>query len=292
MNTRKHTPARISVWPKLTLTAQGLTIALLLGTTAVAQNLLTNNPGFEAGVAYYTPGWGWPLGSPGALPGWVITLDSCCDGYAGTANNQQVVNLEGTNFAYIYSGNASQGRMETAPENRAAVSAGVTYTLWFRARNDAAWGPASATFSLVWFPNWNNWTTVGSPTTEIVPFPAKIEDTDPLIEYHITAQAPPGAHCAGVQVTRPAYNYEPVIFDDFVLMAEPLAPKIEIKNKQEHIEISWPRSVAKRLEQSSTPKHSGFWTPVDKPVHTLGATSKVEYPIEASVRFFRLADPD
>ena len=30
----------------------------LLALAAPAQNLLTNNPGFEANAGYYTPGWG------------------------------------------------------------------------------------------------------------------------------------------------------------------------------------------------------------------------------------------
>lgn len=281
-------------WRKVLLVACSVLAVLSFtsATTALSQNLLTNNPGFEAYRGYYTPGWGWPLGSPGALPGWVITLDACCDGYAGAATDQQPVNIEGTNFAYIYSGGASQGMLETAPPDRASVSAGTVYTLWFRARNDATWSQTAATFSLVWFPNRNNWATVGTATSETIQFPSKIDNSDPLLEYHITAVAPSGANYAGVKITRPAFNYDPVIFDDFVLMAEPLTPRIVIKKKQNLAEISWPRSVAKRLEQSSVPDYSGVWTPVDKPVRNFGPTNKVDYLLEGSVRFFRLTDPD
>jgi hypothetical protein len=109
-----------------TLTPLGSLIlaALPLLPSARAQNLLTNNAGFEANTAYYTPDWGWPEGSPDALPGWVITLDPTGDGYAGAANNQTPDDLEGTNFAYIYSGTGSSGVLETAPDSRAAVQPG------------------------------------------------------------------------------------------------------------------------------------------------------------------------
>jgi hypothetical protein len=267
-------------------------LAVLAIAPSAAQNLLTDNAGFEANTAYYTPGWGWPDGSPDALPGWVITLDPAGDGFAGAATNQSPQDLEGTHFGYIYSGTGSAGYLETAPASRAPVDEGTTYTLWFLARGDAPWSEALATVSLIWYANHNNDTTKGDPATLDLTLPARLSTEDPMQVYHITAVAPNGAHYASARVTRPADNYDPMLVDDFVIMAEPEHVPLSIKKKTLDAELSWPRSLGHQLEENSNPAIPSGWHRVNKPVKGIGATNYVDYPPTDSARFFRLAEPN
>ena len=160
--------------------------------SAPAQNLLTDNAGFEANTGYYTPGWGWPDGSPDALPGWVITLDPSGDGYAGAETNQSPQNLEGTHFGYIYSGTGTPGLLATAPASRCPIQADTTYTLWFLARNDSPWGEVLATVSLVWYPNQANDNDKEEVTLDLI-LPARLSTEDPMQTFHITARGSPGS---------------------------------------------------------------------------------------------------
>jgi hypothetical protein len=266
--------------------------ALALVSSAAAQNLLTNNAGFEANTAYYTPGWGWPDGSPDALPGWVITLDPYGDGYAGAGTNQSPQDLEGTHFGYIYSGSGFAGLLETAPDSRAPVQKDTTYTLWFLARGDASWCEAVATVSLVWYPNHNDGATVGDPTNLDLTLPARLSTDDPMQTFHITAVAPSGAHYAGVRVTRPEYDYAPMLLDDFVIMAEPAQVSLSIKKHGAHAALSWPRDLKHRLEENNNLAVPNGWRAADKPAKGIGATNYVDYPLTETSRFFRLATPN
>ncbi len=260
---------------------------------ASGQNLLTNNAGFEANTAYYGPGWGFPDGTPEVLPGWIITLDPAADGYAGAATNQTPQDLEGTHFGYIYTGSSgSSGLLETAPESRAAVAAGGNYTLWFLARGDASWSEAFATISLVWHPNNNNGATVGDPTNLDITLPMRVSTEDPMQTFHISGVAPVGAHYASVRVTRPPWDYAPMIFDDFVIMAEPSEVSLSIKKNNSQAEVSWTRSLHLRLEMTDNPGLSNGWSVVDKPTKGIGAKNRVDYPLTESVRFFRLSPSD
>jgi hypothetical protein len=263
---------------------------LALLPSAPAQNLLTNNAGFEANTAYYTPGWGYPDGSPDALPGWLITLDPNGDGFAGAANNQSPQDLEGTHFGYIFSGTGSAGFLETAAGSRAPVEEGTTYTLWFLTRGDASWSEANATVSLIWYANDNNDTTKGAPATLELTLPAISSAEDPVRTFHITAVAPQGAHYAAARVTRPADNYAPVIVDDFVIMAEPAQVPLAIKkNEQADATLFWPRSLSHQLEECDDLTVPNGWHKANKPVKGIGATNYVAYPLTPAPRFFRLA---
>lgn len=279
---------------RFTLSLSGcLTLtSLLLVPAASAQNLLATNAGFEANTAYYTPGWGFPDGSPEALPGWMITLDPNGDGYAGASTNPQPQDLEGTHFGYIYSGTGSGGLLETTPESRAPVEAGKTYTLWFLARCDVSWSEAIATVSLVWHPNKNNGATSGDPTNLDLTLPPLLAPDDPMQTFSLTAVAPAGAHYAGVRVTRPPDDYAPLLVDDFVIMAEPTEVSLSIKKEGTKARLSWPRNLKHRLEESSNPFSTNGWSVVDKPVKGIGATKHVDYPLTNASRFFRLAPPD
>jgi hypothetical protein len=259
---------------------------------ASAQNLLSTNPGFEANTAYYTPNWGWPDGSPDALPGWTITLDPAGDGYAGAGTNQAPDNLEGTHFGYIYSGWGSAGILETAPDCRAPVEKDTTYTLWFLARGDASWTQSIATISLVWYPNNNNSTTAGDPTNLDLTFPPRLSTTDPMQTFHLTAVAPPGAHYAGVRITRPAYDSAPVLLDDFVIMAEPTEVTLSIGKHGGDAALSWPRSLKHQLETNSNLALAGGWHASGHQPRGLGATNYVDYPLTETPHFFRLAAPE
>jgi hypothetical protein len=267
---------------RLTLTA------LAMYSSANAQNLLTNNAGFEANTGYYTPAWGFPQGSPDVLPGWIISLDLTGDGYAGAASNQLPQDLEGTHFGYIYSGSGTSGFLETAPDSRAAVQAGNTYTLWFLSRGDASWSEASATVSLIWHPNNNNGATVGNPTNLNLVLPIRLSTNDPMQMFHLTAEAPPGAHYASVRVIRPPYDFAPVIIDDFVIMAEAAEVSLSIRQQGPNAKLSWPRSLRYRLEASSDLTKSNAWSAVERPPKGIGATNHHEYPLTEAPRFFRL----
>jgi hypothetical protein len=272
--------------------ALGWTVLTLLPATR-GQNLLTNNPSFEANTAYYTPGWGWPQGAPDALPGWVITLDPTGDGYAGAADNQSPQGLDGTHFGYLYSGTGSSGLLETAPESRAPVAAGATYTLWLLARGDAAGSDALATVSLVWYPNQNNSTTVGTTASLDLQLPARQATTDPLISFHLSAPAPQGAHFAGVRISRPPYDYAPLIFDDVVIMAEPTEVALSVKQAGHHVVLVWPRDLKHALEQN-TGVGTGFdqaWQKVNLGVTSVGAFNHASYPMTNNLTVFRLATP-
>ena len=262
--------------------------ALALLPSASAQNLLTNNAGFEANTAYYNPAWGWPEGSPDALPGWVIILDPAGDGYAGAADNQSPDDLEGTHFAYIYSGTGSGGVLETAPDSRAPVENDTAYTLWFLARGDASWSESLATVSLIWHPNANNDATVGDPTNLDLTLPAKLSSTDPMQTFHITAVAPPGAHYAGVRVTRPADDYAPVLLDDFVIMAEPAEVPLSIKKQGQDVVLWWPRNLKHQLEATGNLGQPSSWRSTGKPPKGIGATNYMDFPLTDPVLFFRL----
>lgn len=277
---------------KLPLPGSFTLAALALVTSAPAQNLLTNNAGFEANTAYYTPGWGYAQGSPDALPGWVITLDPTGDGYAGAATNQSPQGLEGAHFGYIYSGTGSSGLLETAPDSRASVQAGTFYTLWFLARGDATWSETLASVSLVWYPNRNNGATVGDPTNLDLTLPVRLSTEDPMQTFHITAVAPPGAHYAGVRVTRPADDYAPLLVDDCVIMAEPTQVSLSIENNGPHAVLCWPRSLKHRLEEDNDLAIPNGWRATDKPAKGIGATNYVDYPLIETARFFRLAAPN
>lgn len=253
-----------------------------------AQNLLTNNPGFEVNVDYYTPGWGYPQGGTNSLPGWIITLDPLGDGYSGAASNQAPANLEGANFGYLYSGSGSSGVLATAPGSRAPVEKDQTYTLWFLARNDVSWSEASATISLIWYPNNNNHTTVDQ-TNLTLTLPARLSADDPLLAYQLTATAPPGAHFAGVEITRPPYDYASIIMDDFVIMAEPTEASLSISPKGPNAKVSWSRSSRFRLQTSTNPGLSSSWNDVEQPVKGVGAKNYIDYPLTGTSRFFRLA---
>lgn len=264
---------------------------LLLTESAPGQNLLTNNPGFEASTAYYTPGWGWPLGSPDVLPGWVITLDPAGDGYAGAADNQSPQGTVGSHFGYIYSGTGSSGSLETAPAARAPVEAGTTYTLWFLARGDAAWGETLATVSLVWYPNQNSSTTVGTAATLDLQLPARLATTDSLLTFQVSATAPPGAHYAGVSINRPAYDYAPLLIDDVVIMAEPAEVLLSIRQVGRHVLLDWPRGAKHALEEN-TGVGIGFnqaWQKVTQGVTGIGAFNHASYPMTNNLTVFRLA---
>lgn len=266
--------------------------ALALALSAPAQNLLTDNAGFEANTAYYTPGWGWPDGAPDALPGWVITLDPAGDGYAGAATNQSPQDLEGTHFGYIYSGTGTAGFLETAPASRAPVEAGTTYTLWFLARGDSPWNEALATASLIWYVNQNSDTTKGDPATLDLTLPARLSTEDPMQAFHITAAAPQAAHYAAVRIARPVNNYDPILVDDFVIMAEPAQVSLSIKKQTSHAVLAWPRDLKHQLEENSNPALPGGWHQVNKPVKGIGPTNYVDYPLTDNARFFRLAAPN
>jgi hypothetical protein len=267
-------------------------IVLALACPVAAQNLLTNNPGFEANTGYYTPGWGWPDGSPDALRGWVITLDPTGDGYAGAATNQFPQDLEGTHFGYIYSGTGSAGLLETAPAARAPVEAGTTYTCWFLARGDSPSGQALATASLIWYVNRNNDTTNGDPVTLDLILPIRLSTEDPMSTFHITAVAPNGAHYAGVRIARPENNYDPIILDDFVIMAEPTQVSLSIMKNTSHAMLAWPRGLGQHLEENSDPTVTTAWQQVNQPVKGIGATNHTDYPLTEDVRFFRLGGPN
>ncbi len=266
----------------------GITLAL----SAPAQNLLTVNSGFEDNTAYYAPGWGWPIGSPDVLPGWWINLDSNGDGYAGVTTNQEPQGLEGTHFGYIYSGSGFAGWLETAPGSRAPVEAGTTYTLWFLARGDSSWAEAFATVSLIWYVDSNDDTTKGEPATLDLTLPMRISTTDPMQSFHITAVAPQAAHYAAVRVARPASDYNPMIMDDFVIMAEPVEITLSARKHGQDLVLSWPRSLSHHLQEASDPAGSEGWSRVDKPPKSVGATSYLDYGQAANIRFFRLAKQD
>jgi hypothetical protein len=270
-----------------------ISVALLALARGVhAQNLLATNAGFEANTAYYTPDWGFPQGSTDALPGWIIVLDPTGDGYAGAADNQSPQNLEGTHFGYIYSGTGTAGMLETSPDSRAPVQKGTTYTLWFLARGDATWSDALATVSLIWHPNQNNGATVGSPTNLDLDLPAKVLDTDPMQTFSLTAVAPPGAHYAGVCITRPAYDYAPIIVDDFVIMAEPQQVSLSIQQKGQSAVLAWPRSHKYQLQAAVALPSQGNWQNVATPARGVGATNSVESPITNNACLFRLVSPN
>jgi hypothetical protein len=271
-----------------TLLVRLILMALAMLSSAHAQNLLTNNTGFEANTDYYTPGWGFPQGTPDALSGWLITLDPVGDGYAGAANDQSPLDLEGTNFGYIYSGWGTSGVLETAPGSRAAVQAGNTYTLWFLARGDASGSAASATVSLVWHPNNSNPATVGDPTNLNLTLPIRLSTNDPMQTFHLTAVAPPGAHYASVLVTRPPNDYTPIIVDDFVIMAEASEASLSIKKQGTNVVVTWPRKAGHRPEVNNDPTSSNGWSLVNQPVKGIGATNHVFYPLIGPSRFFRL----
>jgi hypothetical protein len=275
----------------LRLVSRASTLAALMLVTSVhGQNLLTNNGGFEANTGYYTPGWGYPLGAPDALPGWVITLDPYADGYAGAADNQSLPAMEGTHFGYIYSGSGEAGVLETAPAARAPVEKDTTYTLWFLARCDATWGDARATVSLVWYPNQNSDATTRDPTNLDLILPALVLGDEPMQAFHFTAAAPAGAHYAGVRVTRPAYDYVPLMVDDFVIMAEPAQATLSIKHKGPNVSLHWRRSQKLQLQESSSGL-AGTWRPVNQSPQGVGATNSLDYPATDSIHFFRLAAP-
>jgi hypothetical protein len=254
---------------------------------APAQNLLATNAGFEANTAYYTPGWGWPLGTADALPGWLISLDPAGDGYAGAANNQSPQGLEGTHYGYIYSGTGFAGALDTAPSCRAAAEPGTTYTLWFLARGDCTWGDAVATVELVWYPDQDDGAAVAATNLDLT-LPTRLSTDDPMQSFHITAVGPSGAHYAGARVSRPAYDYNPMIFDDFVIMAEPTVVPLFINKEGDQVVISWPRAVSLRLEETSDATLATGWAPVAAPPKGVGATNYVESPIIDGARFFRL----
>lgn len=254
-----------------------------------AQNLLTNNAGFEAGAGYYTPAWGFPQGASNVLPGWLITLDPTGDGYSGAAANQSPVDLEGTHFGYIYSGTGTPGVLETAPGSRAPVEINQTYTLWFLARGDTTWSESSAEVSLVWYPNQNNNATVGQATNLSFTLPARLSTDDPMQTFQLTAVAPPGAHYAGVQITRPPYDYTAVILDDFALMVEPSEVPLAINPHGPNARVSWARSRNYRLETSTSLALTNSWTTTDRPVKGVGTMNHVDYPPTEAGRFFRLA---
>jgi hypothetical protein len=256
--------------------------------SVIAQNLLTNNADFEANTEYYTPGWGYPEGSPDALPGWVITLDLSGDGYAGADTNQSPQDLQGSHFGYIYSGTGSSGILETAPDSRAPVEAGVTYTVWFLARGDASWSEASATVSLVWHPNRNNGATVGDPTNLDLTLPPPLSTDDPMQTFYISAAAPHGAHYAGVRITRPPYDYTPIILDDFVIMVEPTVVSLSIKKKGQKAEISWLRSLKHHLEMNTDLTLSNGWSAVNEPTKGIGPKNYLDFTLAEPPRFFRL----
>ena len=255
---------------------------------APGQNLLLINPSFEANTAYYSPAWGYPEGTPDALPGWIITLDPNGDGYAGAAADQSPANLEGAHFGYIYSGTGAAGSLETAPEARAAVTAGVAYNLWFLARGDNLWSSASATVSLSWYLNQTNNDTVGDPTNLDLTLPPYISTADSLEPFHLTAVAPPEARCAGVRVTRPANSYVSLICDGFVVTAEPSEMLLAIKKHGSQTLLSWPRSEKYLLEVTSSPDRTNGWSRVDQPTKSIGATNYVELAPSGIARFFRL----
>jgi hypothetical protein len=270
-----------------TLLVRLILTALAMLSSAHAQNLLTNNAGFEANTDYYSPGWGFPQGTTNVLPGWLITLDPAGDGYAGVADNQSPLDLEGTHFGYIYSGWGTSGLLETAPGSRAAVQAGTTYTLWFLARGDAPESVASATVSLVWHPS-NNPAMVGDPTNLNLTLPIRLSMNDPMRTFHITAVAPPGAHYASVLVTRPPHDYAPIIVDDFVIMAEVSEASLSIEKQGPNVVVTWPRKLGHLPEVNNDPISSNGWSLVNQPVKGIGATNHVFYPLVDPARFFRL----
>ena len=295
LSRRSHLrPAATEMPPRRTaLAAVLLLTALLLPWHSAAQNLLPNNPNFEANAGYYSPGWGWPQGSNTSLPGWIITLDPEGDGYAGAAGNQTPGNLEGTNFGFLFSGSGTNdGMIETAPGQRAPIDADTAYTLWFSLRGDADWGEAHATISLLWHPNNNNANTVSTPEVLALTLPARGSTSDPLVPYSIRVVAPHAAHYASVRITTPAGTYEPVIFDDFVLMAEPAGLQLSIKKNGAKSVLFWLRSATKQLEENSDLRRTNDWKSVDKPVKGVGVNNSVEYPLTNGARFFRLAQPD
>jgi hypothetical protein len=257
-----------------------------------AQNLLTNNAGFEASTGYYTPAWGFPQGSPDVLPGWVITLESTGDGYSGAAADQSPPDLEGTHFGYIYSGTGIPGILETAPGSRAPVEKDRTYTLWFLARGDTSWSEASAAVSLIWYPNQNDTAGVGPPTNLSLTLPAHLSTNDPMLTFHLTAVAPPGAHYAGVRISRPPYDYTSLLLDDFVIMAEPTAVSLAIEPQGPNARVSWVRTRKYRLETSHSLTFSNGWNALDRPVKSVGPMNHVDYPFTETVHFFRLTLSD
>jgi hypothetical protein len=264
-------------------------VNLALTPRVSAQNLLAVNAGFETNTAYYTPGWGYPDGAPDVLPGWIISLDPTGDGYAGASTSPPPAELEETHFGYIYSGWGSSGTLETAPGSRAPVQPGETYNLWFLARGDASWSETSATVSLVWHPNNNNHATTGDATNLDFTLPVRLSADDPMQTFYLSAIAPPGAHYASVRVTRPPYDYSPLLVDDFVIMGEPAEVSLSIKKHGQDAVITWPRSNKYRLEENPEPAlPSAGWSPVNKPKKGKGAQDYVEYPATETSRFFRL----
>ena len=268
--------------------------SLALVPSARAQNLLTDNPGFEENIAYYTPGWGWPTGSPDILPGWIITLDLNGDGGAGADINQMPQDLEGTHFGYIYSGTVYSGMgavglLETAPASRAPIDGGTAYTLWFLARGDV-WGEALVTVSLVWYANQSNNQDKGQADLDLT-LPERLSTDDPMQAFHSTAVAPQGAHYAGVRVTRPAYDYASVLVDDFVIMAEPAQVSLSIKKTGSHAKLWWPRSSKYQLQQSSNPADAGGWSNVNKLPKGIGASNYLDYSLDENPLYFRLVAP-
>ena len=266
-------------------------VALAVGTTCgLAQNLLTNNAGFEATTGYYSPNWGHPYGSLDAISGWRINLDPAADGWAGAVADQSPQGLEGTQFGYVLSGYGEAGSLETSPESRAPVDAGTAYTLWFLARGDSPWDQSLATVSLVWYVNKQNDTTQGDPTNLDLTLPMRTSTTDAMEPYHITAVAPQAAHYAGVRISRTPYDYNSILVDDFVIMPDPVQVTLAVKHSQTNAVLSWPRSLKHELEETDDLLVTNGWHKSNKPVKGLGAENYVEYPVGASPRFFRLAE--
>ena len=106
---------------------------------------------------------------------------------------------------------------------------------------------------MIWYANQNNDTTKGDPATLDLTLPMRLSTEDPMQTFHITAVAPHGAHYAAVRVARPAYNYDPMMVDDFVIMAEPTQVSLSIKKQATNAVLSWPRSLKHRLEENSNP---------------------------------------
>ena len=173
----------------LGIVASAIGLFALSTVPAHAQNLLTTNPGFEAGPYNFNV---QPVGWSGNNP----------SGYFGATDAGQS-GKDGLGFGYAGNG----GILATAIANRAAVSSPGTeeFTLTFQAQLEA--GSQPTTFALDFFNA--SGISLGGNSLNFVP------GGDLATGYSVNAIAPIGAATAGARVTTVSGGQ--VRFDNFVL---------------------------------------------------------------------------
>ena len=186
---------------------------------ASAQNILTNNPSFEANAPFINA-----TGNVDGIPGWhavmIDTTPGTYNSFVGAAGDQpNTVGRNGSNFGYFHG-----ATLETSAASRAPVTAGQLYQLTFLLKNDQALGdmhPADVTLAF-----YNNNSTYGSS------LPGSVNQTFTLTSTKIDSNgggaftpetiigvAPAGATFAGVELH--ALTSATYITDNFVLTAIP-----------------------------------------------------------------------